>query len=120
MKWNPIPYGGMDQYSFDQKKAMAEGSFYENVEKIAETEIVKQRRKVTYALASNVSGQEAVADIGNVIDCSRFHSKIKLLRVTAFVIRFIRKLKERIQKNELESGDLKELSALEIQSAEER
>ena len=83
------------------------------------TEIIKQPPKVTHILTSNTSNTEA-PDIGMVIDCERFGSKLRLLRVTAYVMRFICQLKRRIQADQ--SGDETrkpdELSAHEILEAE--
>ena len=60
----------------------------------AMTKMVKQSPEVIYTLATN----EAVADdssIANLMDINRYSSMTKLLRVTAYVLRFTRIAKSR-------------------------
>ena len=73
---------------------------------------VKTERKKAFVFT--VVTDEA-AKIGNVIDIERFSSLGKLLRVTAWVKRFITNLKQKREKRELRRGGLE---AREIETAE--
>ena len=55
------------------------------------------------------------SSIGNIIDIERFRSKGKLLRTVAYVMKFIRKLRNSIQGIKTYTG---ELSVEEIREAE--
>ena len=65
-------------------------------------EVGKERKKV------NVLGVvvKEAKDISQVIDINRYSTFGKLLRVTAYVLRFIRNLKDRKEGKELERGNL--------------
>jgi hypothetical protein len=67
--------------------------YQEEIGKAAEDEVVKQPKTVTRVLVGAVSSQ--IPDVASVIDCDRFSDKLKLLRVTAYVNRFISLLKSR-------------------------
>ena len=115
MRSNPVWWNGPEFLRLPESEWPI-APFEEN---IAVTEIIKQPPKVTHILTSNMSNTEA-PDIGMIIDCERFGSKLRLLRVTAYVMRFICQLKRRIQADQ--SGDETrkpdELSAHEILEAE--
>jgi hypothetical protein len=68
-------------------------------------------------LVGAVSSQ--IPDVASVIDCNRFSDKLKLLRVTAHVNRFISLLKDRVKgTNGQVFADGLNLSAAEILRAE--
>ena len=70
-------------------------------------------------VSSNTSAEPKVirANISAVIDIDRFGNLKKLLRVTAYVLRFVKELKKAKQ-HDKGSRDLKFLSASEIEQAE--
>ena len=74
-------------------------------------EVGKERKKI------NVLGVVVIEakDISQVVDVNRYSTFGKLLRVTAYVLRFIRNLKDRKEGKELETGNL---SVTEIRQAE--
>ena len=92
----------------------------EEIDPTAEAEIVKQPKLVTRALVGTISPQ--LSNVAAVIDCKRYSSKLKLLRVTGYVFRFIYKLKRRVKHtNEQTSNNDSEhleLSAFELINAE--
>ena len=69
----------------------------------------RKRANVLIALEKEPNG------VRNVIDINRFSNLGKLLRVTAYVKRFVRNLKQRMERKELELGklDVKELEEAE-------
>ena len=50
--------------------------------------------KVVHALTSLEDSKHLLPDLERVIDITRFSSKIKLLRTTALVLKFVKLLKE--------------------------
>lgn len=87
-------------------------------------EIVKNPAAVTHTLATQYLGTETNklflhADIKAIMSCNDYSSKSRLLRVTALVLRFVRKLKHREKAKEsvhLNAEDLKEAEGLWIRS----
>ena len=53
--------------------------------------------------------------IQNLIDISRFNDYLKLLRVTAYVIRFVNNLKQKVEKQSL---NLQFFQPIDIENAE--
>ena len=96
-------------------------SFQKEINTTAAAEIVKQPQNVTRVLVGAVSVQ--TPNLNGVIDCKRYSSKLRLLRVTAYVIRFISKLRNKTKRtNEQVSGHSspdRHLSATEILRAED-
>ncbi|XP_028414386.1 uncharacterized protein LOC114537537 [Dendronephthya gigantea] len=91
--------------------------FPKEIDKAAENEIVKQPKTVTRVLVGAVGSQ--AHDVASVIDCDRFSDKLKLLRVTAYVNRFIYLLKSRVkQPNGQVFANSLNLSATQILEAE--
>ena len=62
---------------------------------VAMKETVKSSKTTTHSLVVREREQDAV-NIGKIIDCQRFSSKKRLLRVTVYVLRFIRKIKKTV------------------------
>ena len=84
-------------------------------------EVVKNPVKQTHALASTAPRTNDKDDVSNVnleaiIDCNRYSSKTKLLRVTALVLKFVKHLKreERARMTELVEINAKELLEAEM------
>ena len=69
-------------------------------------------KTITHSLTVQ-EGEYDTSSVGNIVDSKRYGSKIKLLRVTAYVLRFIRRVKK------LAIKSTRELSAEEILEAEE-
>ena len=63
----------------------------------------------------NVMKNENNYEIQNLIDISRFNDYLKLLRVTAYVIRFVNNLKQKVEKQSL---NLQFLQPIDIENAE--
>ena len=60
----------------------------------ASKEAIKNMPKVVHALTSLEDSKHLLPDLEQVIDITRFSSKIKLLRMTALVLKFVKLLKE--------------------------
>ncbi|CAB4005289.1 Hypothetical predicted protein, partial [Paramuricea clavata] len=81
---------------------------------VALSETVKTRPTVTYSLVNLTDDLLSHARIGLVMECNKYSSVTRLLRVTAFVLRFIRKLKGQ----ETSDNSIQTLSANDIKEAE--
>ena len=85
------------------------------------SEVVKQPPGVVRSLAVKESESDAThADISTIIDINRFSTLKKLLRVTAYVTRFINALKKTKFREQSNTRELNFLSAAEIEHAELR
>ena len=95
-------------------------SIKEEIDEGAEVEMVKHTKQVTRVLVGTEDPQ--IRDIAAVVDCQRFCSKVRLVRVTACVIRFINRLKSMVKRTSEQSLNSipqhKGLSADEIVNAE--
>jgi hypothetical protein len=99
----------------------------ESTDPIAIAEVTKHKTAVIHSLANQAKPLNS--DISTVIDCQRFSTKKRLLRTTAYVLRFVKFLhKDKIQREEVmerenaetaERDRLSELSTLELRQAEE-
>ena len=76
-------------------------------------ELVKSTPHITHSFV-NIGKHSTYKDVSQVIDYSNFSSLKKLLRVTAYVLRFIRRLRSK----ENDIATTKELNASEIRHAE--
>ena len=76
-------------------------------------ELVKSTPHITHSFVI-IGKHSTYKDVSQVIDCSNFSSLKKLLRVTAYVLRFIRRLRSK----EDDIPTTKELNASEIRHAE--
>jgi hypothetical protein len=81
---------------------------------VALSETVKTRPTVTYSLVNLTDDPLSHARLGLVMACNKYSSVTRLLRVTAFVLRFIRKLK----RQETSDNSIQILSANDIKEAE--
>ena len=83
-------------------------------------EVVKQPSNVVRSLVTNEVQQRPVADLSKIIDVDRYSSMKKLLRVTAYILRFINALKRAQQRtrpvNEPPVSD--QLTAEEVKKAQ--
>ena len=68
-----------------------------------ESEEVGQERKKGHVLAAIV--EEPHEDSNQIIDVKKYHRLAKLLRVTAYVLRFVRNAKRKKEGSELTMGD---------------
>ena len=84
-------------------------------------EIVKNPKEVTHALTTTNRSNESVelfsrANIGAIMNCDEYNSKTKLLRITALVLRAVRKMRrvddDTIKDGELTADNLKEAEKL--------
>ena len=92
-------------------------------------EVVKRPSNVVRSLVTNEVQQRTVADLGKIIDINRYSSMKKLLRVTAYVLRFINKLRklrqrerptnEPIVSGQLAAEEIKEAQSLWIRSVQQ-
>ena len=76
-------------------------SIMEEIDKGAEGEMVKHTTQVTRELVGTEDPK--IRDIAAVVDCQRFCSKVRLVRVTAYVIRFINRLKSMVKRSSEQS-----------------
>lgn len=88
-------------------------------------EAVKNPTAVTHSLVKNSTDQSTEKKIDQVIDVKRFSDKTKLLRVTALVIKFVNKLKNKMrnvskaeERREIIVQDLKEAEILWIKAVQ--
>ena len=89
------------------------------VDEAALTEIFKTLLAVTQSLVSLTDIPFSLAKIELIMDCSRYSTMVKLWRVTALVLRFVRKLKQEINDRGTEllsADDLREAKILWIKS----
>ena len=112
--WNGLPFLQRPEEEWPElsiKKEIDEG---------AEVEMVKHAKQVTRVLVGTEDPQ--IRDIAAVVDCQRFCSKVRLVRVTAYVIRFINRLKSMVKRTSEQSLNSvpqhNSLSADEIVNAE--
>lgn len=89
----------------------------QSIDESALKELVKQQPEVTHSLV-NSEENPSEADLNNIIDCDRFSDLTRLLRITAYVLRFVNNLKQRSQSPRTRKKRIKELTAEEISSAE--
>jgi hypothetical protein len=90
-------------------------SYIDNEEK-ALAEIKKTSPTIVYSMANpSINNDHESFDLGDIIDINRYSTKLKLLRVTATVIRYVKRWRNPRQK--FESA---ELTAKELQEAEIR
>jgi hypothetical protein len=90
-------------------------SYIDNEEK-ALAEIKKTSRIIVYSMANpSINNDHESFDIGDIIDINRYSTKLKLLRVTATVIRYVKRWRN--PRHKFESA---ELTAQELQEAEIR
>ncbi|KAL9961132.1 hypothetical protein ACROYT_G030023 [Oculina patagonica] len=84
-------------------------------------EVVKNPVSVTHSLVTTESKDHSV-NLSQVIDIERYSSVTRLLRVTAYVLRFIRNAKKSVSNRETpkspEQSSRKELNAQELNQAE--
>ena len=66
----------------------------------------------------NTSEEDPPTKVETIIDSTRYSSLTKLLRITAFVLKFVAKLKNRMKSQERRELVPKELTALDINNAE--
>ena len=85
-----------------------------NEEQILE-EAVKNVPDVTHSLITTACGKFNLK-VDKIIDIGRFSDVTKLIRVTAFVIKFINKLKNRTLENR--KGEMEDLTTTELKDAE--
>ncbi|XP_046841805.1 uncharacterized protein LOC124435919 [Xenia sp. Carnegie-2017] len=83
-------------------------------------EIVKEHPNVVRSLVSNEIEQRAMPDLNKAIDITRYSSMKKLLRTTAYVMRFINMLKKmpRCERTTNKLTTSEELSSDEIRKAQ--
>ena len=83
-----------------------------NINELVDKELLKHPPVVTSSLPCVSKNVSRVANIENIIDIERYGSKIKLLRVTAIVMRFVKLLKRKA------NVTTKHLTGDELRSAE--
>jgi hypothetical protein len=81
-------------------------------------EVVKQPSNVVRSLVTRNDGQYNVLDLRKIMDINRFSSLKKLLRVTAYVLRFIEALKTKKQDQPPTVQTMKQPTGSEIKQAE--
>ena len=86
--------------------------FWANDFELQETQEISEEKRKTAVLAT-IAVQETA--IHKVMDISRFSTLNRLLRVTAMVMRFMRNLRSKIKRDEIEAG---KITVHEIQNAE--
>ena len=85
-------------------------------DKVALEEAVKNPPAITHSLVNN-SDDTPEKRIDQIIDIKRFHNLTSLLRVTALVIKFARRLKNRVL-NESTKGEETSLNVTDLKEAE--
>jgi hypothetical protein len=83
-----------------------------NTNELADKELLKHPPVVTSSLPCVSKNVSRVANLENIIDIERYGTKIKLLRVTAIVMRFVKLLKRKA------NVPTKHLTGDELRSAE--
>ncbi len=89
--WNGPPFLLLPESEWPGCPAMA------SVDAKASEELIKNPPNLVHALTASNEAENR-NDISKLIDCARFSKLNRLLRVTAYVLRFIRNLKNRVQK----------------------
>ena len=82
----------------------------ERDEEVAHEEIVKKSRLIIHSLVSQSSDRRR---IDKVIDCTHYSSKVRLLRVTATVLKVVKKWRH------LDDKSMMQLNAFELNEAEQ-
>ena len=80
-------------------------------------EVKKNVPEITHATL-NTSEDDPPTKVGTIIDSTRYSSSTKLLRIPAFVLKFIAKLKNRMKSQKKRKLVPKEVTALDINNAE--
>ena len=83
----------------------------------ASLELMKNPPVVTHSLSGPTIGTSSVMNIEKIIDVERYSSKVKLLRITARVLRFLRRLRKKslgVCPFELTAAEIHEAEALWI------
>ena len=88
---------------------------------VADDKLVRNPPLITHALVS-ATGKHPTCTVSDVIDIACYSSRIKVLRVTVWVLKFIRLLmsKERNVDMKLEANDLKEAERLWIRDIQKK
>ncbi len=89
--WNGPPFLLLPESEWPGCPAMT------SVDAKASEELIKNPPNLVHALTASNEAENR-NDISKLIDCARFSKLNRLLRVTAYVLRFIRNLKNRVQK----------------------
>ena len=97
----------VDNYIHLQGLELADSSI---VEELAHEEIVKKSPLIIHSLVSQSSERRR---INKVIDCTRYSSKVRLLRVTATVLKVVKKWRH------LDDNSTMQLNAVELNEAEQ-
>lgn len=83
----------------------------------ANEELVKYPPLVTYTLVTATDHPSNAVRLDAIIDANRYGSKLKLVRVTAVVVKFTKLCQE--DRGSPVKSDMLELTAQDLQSAEE-
>jgi hypothetical protein len=85
---------------------------------LANTEIIKQPPLVTHSLTSHSKCTDACIHLEKIIDVEKFSSKERLLRITARVLRFVKRARKQRGPfaTELRAEELREAEKLWVQS----
>lgn len=84
---------------------------------LAQQEATKNTHEITHSMI-NTSSDRLAPNIEAIIDIKRFGNQTKLLRVTALVVKFIAKLKNRVRRKETRESTKELLTASELNDAE--
>ena len=82
-------------------------------DKSYEDELVKHPVNVTHSLTNTVGSQNGEVNLNKVIDIKRYSSRVKLLRITALIMKFIRLLKR-----DKDARTNKDLNVKDLEEAE--
>ena len=80
-------------------------------------ELVKNPPEETHALTSSEE-HPAEINLSNIINCDRFSNLNSMLRVTAYVLRFVNKIKQRLLRSTEDHEERDELNASNLEEAE--
>lgn len=91
-----------------------------SVDNSASLELVKNPPRIVHSLMNTADGSMLHVDIARVIDCHQYSNLNRLLRVTAYVLRFLRNLENRVKRRMQISTEVltKELTATELTNSE--
>jgi hypothetical protein len=81
-------------------------------------EIVKNPQTVTHSFATTDNHRASTTRLDKIIDCNSYSTLTRLLRVTAYVLRFINILKKKRREERSSNSQVKALTATEISQAE--
>ena len=84
---------------------------------LAQQEATKNTNEITHSMI-NTSSDRLAPNIEAIIDIKRFGNQTKLLRVTALVVKFIAKLKNRVRLKKTRESTKEVLTASELNDAE--